>query len=135
MILAETLPDPNHYASIGWLLVSIAAIAYGANHIWELVNRMRGEPPHPPNSLLEADHRALKHRVKNLEEWRDGLAQKLDRDKREILDAGDRREIKITTELDELRRAQAQTNRTVAAIPNEFMALLANAKNILGDKH
>ena len=33
---ATSLPDPNHFASIGWLLVGLAAIAFGANQVVSL---------------------------------------------------------------------------------------------------
>lgn len=33
---ATSLPDPNNFASIGWLLVGLAAIAFGANQVVSL---------------------------------------------------------------------------------------------------
>ena len=47
MMLAETLPDPNSFASIGWVVVILAAIAFGANSVLDLVSRMRGDNNKP----------------------------------------------------------------------------------------
>jgi hypothetical protein len=134
MMLAE-LPDPNSFSSIGWVVVILAAIAYGLNQGWELINRFRGDSPHPPNSQLESDHRALKSRVKSLEEWKDGLIKKLEEDKQEILDAGQKRETNLRGEIQIVATGLSDLQKMVATIPAEFFAMLANAKNLLGGNH
>lgn len=132
MILAEALPDPNSYTAIGWLVVSLAAVISIVNRGWDLVIKFRGKEPQPPNSMLESDHRALKERVKLLEDWRKALTLKMDTDKQEILDAGSNREIALRSEIQVVAGRLDNLNSTVQNIPGEFMALLANAKNILG---
>jgi len=132
MMLAETLPDPNSYASIGWWCVIAAALAFGINQIWELVNRTRGEAPHPPNSQLEADHRALKARVKILEDWKESLIRKMDSDKTEILEAGERREQTLKTEIQSVATRVSSLQDRISDMPAEIVALFSNAKNVLG---
>jgi hypothetical protein len=76
MMLAGTLPDPNDFASIGWFCVIAAAVAFGINQVWELVNRAKGKAPHPPNSQLEAGQLELARRVELLEDLHDQFASK-----------------------------------------------------------
>ena len=47
MMLAETLPDPNNFASIGWVVVILASLAFGANAVLDLVDRVRGRNDKP----------------------------------------------------------------------------------------
>ena len=42
MMFAQALPDPNHFASIGWVCVILAAIAVGANQINDFFDRRTG---------------------------------------------------------------------------------------------
>lgn len=95
------------------------------------IQRVRGKAPEPPNGQLQSQHHDLSRRVKNLEDWRDGLIRKLDEDKNEIIAAGERREKTLKGEMHFLSSRVDGLQGTVAQIPNEFMALLANAKNIL----
>ena len=41
MMFAQ-LPDPNHFSSIGWILVGLAALALCANQVHDFVQRWRG---------------------------------------------------------------------------------------------
>src|SRR5205814_1904479 len=85
---------------------AIAAwLACAAFTLWFLllvdkaVQRLRGKAPQPPNRQLEAGQLELHRRVAVLEEWKDGLLQKLDADKSELLAAGGRREEKLSAEI------------------------------------
>lgn len=42
MMFAQTLPDPNQFSSIGWILVGLAALALCANQVHDFVQRWRG---------------------------------------------------------------------------------------------
>ena len=36
------LPDPNHFGSIGWLIVCLAAVSVAINSVWKLADRVKG---------------------------------------------------------------------------------------------
>ena len=109
MMLAETLPDPNHFSSIGWVIVILAAIAFGANAVLDLVDRMRGKSDKPTqieqplsvtgtplsNAEIQRDLKTMNHRLIALENWRGQLMDKLDVDKTEVIAAGEHRAEKI----------------------------------------
>jgi len=95
------------------------------------IQRVRGKEPQPPNGQLESDQKDLKRRVKSLEDWRDSILAKLEADKREIIAAGERRETKLSAEIKTAGDRIDVLQATVANLPNEFMALLANAKSLL----
>jgi hypothetical protein len=41
----STLPDPNHFGSIGWFLVVLVAIVMGVNAVLKLIDRFKEKPP------------------------------------------------------------------------------------------
>jgi len=96
------------------------------------IQRVRGKSPEPPNRQLEAGQFELNRRVIVLEEWKDGLLQKLDADKSEIIAAGERREEKLSAEISGVAVRVDGLQSALTNIPGELMALLANAKNVLG---
>ncbi|MDR3457723.1 MAG: hypothetical protein P4N60_09780 [Verrucomicrobiae bacterium] len=131
MLLAEisNFSPPEQFAA--WL-------ACAAFSLWflllvdKVIQRLRGKSPQPPNSQLDSDQRDIKRRVTVLEEWKDGLMQKLDADKTEIMAAGQQREQNLRGEIKSVAGELHDLQSTVANLPNEFMALLANARNVLG---
>lgn len=44
MMLAETLPDPNHFASIGWVCVAAVAIIIGLRQGMKFVHELKDKP-------------------------------------------------------------------------------------------
>lgn len=44
MNLLATMPDPNSYSSIGWLLVAVVALITGVNQVLKLVDRVKDKP-------------------------------------------------------------------------------------------
>jgi len=131
MILAET---PDSFAPPAAFAAWLACAAFT---VWFLllvdkaVQRLRGKAPQPPNNLLAAGQKDLDRRVTVLEEWKDGLIQKLDADKSELLAAGERREEKLSGEISEVAARVDGLQAALTGIPGEIMALLANAKNAL----
>jgi hypothetical protein len=120
--------------------LEIAAwLACAAFALWFLllvdkaVRRVRGKEAEPSNVLLEAEQKELKRRAKALEDWRSGLVAKLDADKREILEAGEKRELRLSAEIQAAGGRIDSLQATVAGLPNELMTLLANAKDILSN--
>lgn len=102
MMLAQILPDPNHFASIGWVIVILVALAAGTNQLWEMVSRWRGEAAEPPNGQLLQSIKQLNARMKVLEEWRGDLTNKMEADKNQILMAGEHRSEKIHERINEV---------------------------------
>ncbi len=123
MIFAEALPDPNSYAAIGWFVVIIAAIAFGLNQGLELVGRARGKAQQPPNGELSQNLKQLNHRVRQIEDWRDGLLNKLDDDKEEIKASGEARCQRIEAHVEDVRR---ELDAKLSAMPSEIITLLRN---------
>ena len=41
----QNLPDPNNFASIGWLLIGLAALCFAANQILKFTDRFKDKPP------------------------------------------------------------------------------------------
>ena len=130
MILADTLPDPNSYAAIGWVLVILAAITYGLNQGWELVNRFRGAAPEPPNGELKQSIKQLNARMKVLEDWRTQLTTKLESDKQEILDKGEDRARRIYDHMEAVRK---ELDEKIGDVPDKVIATLRNAGAIGGN--
>ena len=112
-MLAETLPDPNSYPSIGWAVVILAALALGGNQIWEIINRMRGDAPEPPNGQLAQSVKQLNARMKILETWRGSLTAKMEEDKNQILAAGEHRAEKIHDRINDVLSAVSELRGTV----------------------
>jgi hypothetical protein len=125
----DSAPPPLQFAA--WL-------ACAAFSLWffllvdKTIQRVRGKEPQPPNGQLESDQKDLKRRVKNLEDWRDNILAKLESDKREIIAAGEKRESKLSAEITAAGDRIDALQAAVAGIPGEIMALLANARNLLG---
>ena len=115
-----------------------AWLACAAFTLWFLllvdkaVQRVRGKAPQPPNRQLAAGQVELSRRVIVLEEWKDGLLQKLDADKSELLAAGERREEKLSAEISGVATRVDGLQAALTKIPGELMALLANARHALG---
>lgn len=135
MILAETLPDPNGYAALGWLIVGLAALIAIINQGWDFVAKVSGKDKNPlpqplsvsgtppGNSELQMSVKQLNARVKVLEQWRSDLINKMDEDKTEILAAGEERARRIYTHVEDVRK---EIDGKIHNLPNELVALLKN---------
>lgn len=117
-----------------WFAGFIAALLY-------VIKQVRGDKPHPPNERLGQSQEQLEERVKAIEDWRDELTTKLDRDKQEILLSGSQRgqriyakidhEIgKLSDRMDDMRK---ELTEKCEAIPNVVIATLVNAKRLTND--
>lgn len=102
------LPAPEHFSSIGWVIVILSAIAMGGNQVWEIINRLRGAAPEPPNGQLAQSVKQLNARVKILEQWRSDLVNKLDADKNQILVAGEHRAEKLHDRINDVLKAVSE---------------------------
>jgi len=111
-------------------LACLGFLLWIGHSIDRAIARMRGQPPHPPNSQLESDQRDLKRRVKLLEDRMDSLFTKLDQDKNEILVAGQNRETYLGGKIGEINDRVDGVQTRLGEIPGEFMAMLVNAKNL-----
>ena len=116
MILADILPDPNAFSSIGWVIVILASLAFGANAVLDLVSRARGDAPAPPNGELKQSIKQLNARMKVLEDWRGQLTNKLEEDKNEILLAGEHRAEKLHERINVILSAVSELKGTVNEI-------------------
>ena len=131
-MLAEAADNFAPPAAIAAWLACAAFTLWFLLLVDKAVQRLRGKAPQPPNRQLEAVQLELGRRVTVLEEWKDGLLQKLDADKSELLAAGGRREEKLSAEISGVAARVDGLQAALTNIPCELMALLANAKNVLG---
>lgn len=46
--VAETLPDPTAFSSIGWILVGLGALALTLNQLFDFFAKFKEKPPSPP---------------------------------------------------------------------------------------
>jgi hypothetical protein len=113
MMLSQSLPAPEHFSSIGWVIVVIVALAAGINQVWDMVNKGRGLPDEPPNGQLNQSIRQLNARMKILEEWRGDLTSKMESDKNQILIAGEHRAEKLHERINEVLIAVSKTQGKV----------------------
>ena len=132
MMLAEQVAE-----NINWTLIFTGAMAIGTLLMWwdarktrsvQIEGQISGTPP--TNSILARDLKSLQHRVKNLEDWRGKLIEKLDDDKSEVIKAGEQREQRIRDHVDDVRR---ELDDKISTVPNETVALLRNTGAIGGN--
>lgn len=127
------LPDPSAYASIGWLMVALGALALVLNQGFGFVRSVRGAPPAEQLQLI-AD--ALEKRIQQLEKQREtDLVQASTRRQLIYQEFKDQRtdflkEIKdVYTQIDKDRTA---VNEALRELPNELIATLRNTGVIKG---
>jgi hypothetical protein len=102
-MISQALPDPNSFAAVGWLLLTLASLAVAVVQVLKLVDRARGKAPNPPNEQLESGRRELERRVTNVEVEVCKLRTDLGHE-REFQEASARsRSDKIYAKIDELR--------------------------------
>jgi hypothetical protein len=116
-----------------WIACLAFAVVF-CNGVMKLVDRFRGEEPHPPNASLGQSQEQLAERVNSLEVWRGDLTRKLEADKQAILLSGSQRGQRIYEKIDDevktLRIDMKEMNKDLTqkceAIPSEVIALLKN---------
>lgn len=128
-MMAEVLPDPSSFSSIGWVIVILAALAFGVNAVLDLVARMRGDSPEPPNAQIQQSVKQLNARVKVLEEWRERIIAKLESDKMEMLEAGENRASRIHEHIESDRR---ERDAKIEALRKEVGDGFQNVSRALG---
>jgi hypothetical protein len=86
---------------------------------------VKGQEPHPPNSNLALSVDQLNRRMSAMESWRDDLTDKLDRDKGELIEAGEERARRIYRHIDEVRK---EVSDKVDDMPDRIIDQLAKLK-------
>jgi len=127
------LPDPSAYASIGWLIVSLGALALVLNQGFGFVRSLRGEPPAEQLKLIAE---SLKERVDDLEKQREADLKNAS-DRRQLIYAEFRtqrmdflKEIKdVYVRIDKDRNS---VNEALRELPGELIATLRNTGVIKG---
>jgi septation ring formation regulator EzrA len=106
-----------------------AWIACAAFALWFLlltdkaIRRVRGNEPHPPNPQLGQSIEDLNRRVQEIEDWRKKFVDKLERDKGEILEAGEQRATRIHEHIENDRR---ELDGKIDALPDRVITILKN---------
>ncbi len=125
------MPDPSSYQAIGWLIVSLGALALLLNQGMSLIRGFRGEPPAESLKLI-AD--GLVQRIEELEEQRtDDLERASQR--RQLIYAEFKhqredflREIKDVYKV--IEQDKKEINSVLRNLPNEVIATLRNTSVI-----
>ena len=130
MMLAQSTDLPAVPAeTLKWVLIILGALLFIALAIFTAWNSrkesIRIEDPLPEvrKSPKRYNHDAteqrfgdLERRVGELEEWRDGLIEKLESDKQQILEAGEHRAEKLHERINIILAALSELKGTVGAI-------------------
>lgn len=75
LTLAETsLPDPNSYTSIGWLLIALAGLFVAVNQVLKFVDRFKANPPLHKEYTTRQAHDELSERF---DDFRDVVSKAL----------------------------------------------------------
>jgi len=91
--------------------------------VFKAIKIMRGKPAHPPNESLGQSFESMDHRVTILEDWRNDLTNKLERDKMEVLQAGEERASRIHAHIEADRR---EMDKRLDSLPDRVIATLKN---------
>lgn len=85
-LIAETsLPDPNNYASFGWVAVVIGCIFVVLNQGGDFINRFRAKDPIPPlheQYATKAELEDVKEQVRDIDRKIDSQFEKLREERR-----------------------------------------------------
>lgn len=137
MILAETIAS-----EINWSLIASLVMAVFTALLWwdgrknksvRVDGQISGTPP--GNDILARDLKAMNHRVRTLEDWRQQLIAKLDDDKSEVIEAGEERARRIYAHVDEVRRElsasidkkHSENSKRIDDLPDKIISTLKNA--------
>jgi len=135
MIIAQTLPDPNHFSSIGWVAVTLAAILgciYVGLCVWEKIqSRPSG------GEVLSVSHEKFATKLEvaavkaELARRIDDVDADLQAQKKSIVDNGEKRKASIEGKVEALRLEMKkdiegtsqeiqQTSREVSKLEGKF---------------
>ncbi len=87
--------NDNVSTNIAAWLACLAFVVMLINGAFKLKRNATGEPSVPANPILGQNVHDITRRVKHLEDWRDGLMDKLEEDKQAILTAGEHRAVHL----------------------------------------
>jgi hypothetical protein len=141
MLFAETtLPDPNNYASIGWVMVVLGVIVVMINQVSEMVARHKAKDPDPPlhkEYVSRAEHDAhvedVNARFQTLNEDRRlnviKLHEKIERadHNQRLSNETLRREVK--SDIEGVYRSINDVGKEVSKITGTLTALMKNTSN------
>lgn len=140
--LAQSLPEPNSYAALGWLVVGLTCLLLTARAIVGLKKDLRDEPAHPPNPALHVAHQELHTRHGALEQRVGGIEKSVTILRKEqqdqtdhLTELADQRAKDIYDHIDGVRRELTGDIKSVEAkmgqVPAEVVALLKHTKGLL----
>lgn len=128
-MLADAV-TPSSYQSIGWLLVSLGALALIANQLLAFVRNLRGPSPQPPNNELELAGQQLEMRVSELERNREEDRKQASERRKAIYEQMNRDRETFMQEVRNLyariERNEVHINETIRQLPHEIIATLRN---------
>lgn len=119
MILAQAMNETVSVNIAAWL-ACLAFIVVLVNGAFKLKRNATGEPAVPANPILGQNVHDITRRVKHLEDWRDGLMDKLEEDKQVILTAGEHRAAAIH---DRLTRTDHELNEQFTFVRESLSAI------------
>lgn len=105
---ASALPDPNHFASIGWAIIVIFGLSGGLYYFLALLDRIKGKPQVPPNRQLESAQKDLERRVTLVEAAVTGVRTEMQAEREVIEEKARERSLRIYEKIDETRDQMAR---------------------------
>ncbi|NJL18799.1 MAG: hypothetical protein HC901_00280 [Bdellovibrionaceae bacterium] len=130
-MLAEattTLPDPNHFSSLGWVIVILAAIAVGANQISDFFDRRSGVNKQRDVNIIDdgvsrAEFLAAETENKKIHDQIFAVASGKERGLREEMNKA----------IQELRGSLSDTSNTMHELKGEMKQLSIQLVNVQQD--
>lgn len=128
------LPDPNSFASIGWLVVCLAGLIAIINGALSLVDRFKVTPPPAETYATKVEVATLRGElsadVDSLEAKLDDLRSQAVRDKGELMTAGEQRASRIHQRIEDsmgdVNGRIDNMEKELREMPHQMVALLKN---------
>lgn len=128
-LLAE-LPDPQSASGIGWIVLSLAALAVALNQISDLLGRWVGKKEAQPTELAGqpievrgSPEYARREELAAVVARQDRLEAKLDAAIERLAESGEDRARRLHARLDAVLAAVGQSNAAVSRIEGEIKRL------------
>lgn len=118
------LPEPGSPVSVGWLVLSAAALIAAANQFDDFLQRRKSKPPAGELQLTAA---GLQERVKSLEDNYEAISSELASTRAALIEDSDERRRAIYSKIDELR---LETKQDLTVLRTEMTAELRQHNHV-----
>jgi hypothetical protein len=128
------LPDPNGYASVGWLLVCLVAVITGANQIHDFWQRIQAKPS--PGEVqaaareLYVEKPVFDRTLAEQEAEAEAISAKVEEHRKAAEASRDRLYDHVGKKIGEVNTEIRRIHERMDNLPSQIVALLSNTKVI-----